>query len=545
MGTDGVSIVIPVRDGGDTLAGTVGSALLQNGVDVDVVIVDDGSRDETSTVASVLAFDPRVAVVTNTTGMGTARSLAQGAALARHRWTAFLPAGSQLRPDACRKALDAADREGAQVVRDPGEDGTLPDLSCPGRSPLAGTFASTALALDALGAVPASADGDGSLSLLALCLASDGVAHCPGLLDDKTAPSNPEGPAVPGFADACRHAADALAGASRVISRMDGWEGHRDDYTALAEALVAPLLGTVVAGEADGCASRRFKALVEAVPLPEVAAVAANLPRGSLEALVRSVACAARTSVRTPSHVVRAVVLCPPGLDDEAGRVAGALEDLAVRAVVADGGKLPPLGPGNRYLPRARALQRLLAEGGFDAVAVPASPDRRTLVDALVAFVTGVPTVVAVPSHGPRGVGGSALTALVSLATVAGTPDPQEAAAWSAATGRLVEATGAGSPQEQWSVLLDAVEGAACPAPPGAAGPLLALFDPRLNDAGPGSLPCSADERVALLEARVAALEARLAAARDEARSLREQLAGAGPLRGERAVPDFPPSDPS
>lgn len=543
METAGVSIVIPVRDGGDTLAGTVGSALLQDGVDVDVVIVDDGSTDETSTVAAVLAFDPRVAVVTNTTGAGTARTLAQGAALARHRWTAFLPAGSHLRPDACRKALDAAGRDGARVVRSAGEG---PGGPLGGRDELsiAGTFASTDLAVEALAAVPPTVDGDGSLSLLALCLASGGVTDCPDLLADKTPAPDGDEPAT-GFADACRRAADVLAGASRVISRMDGWDEHRDDYVALAEALLAPLLEAAAAGPADGCAARRFKALVDAVPLPEVAAVAAGLPRESLDALAGAVACSARTSVRAPAHVARALVVCPPGLEEEAASIAGALGDLAVETVVANGRQVPPTGPNGGYLPRARALQRLLTEGGFDAVAVASSPDRQTLVDAMVALACGTATMVAVPHRDRRLEDDGALAGLVSLATVAGTADPGDAAAWSKATGRLVEATGAGCAQERWSVLLDAVEAAAFPVPPRAAGPLLALFDPRLNDAGPGSLPCSADERVALLEAQVASLEARLAAARDEARALREQLAGAGPLRGERTVPDFPPGDPS
>lgn len=59
-----VSVVIPVYNYGRFLEDCVGSALGQPGVDVDVVVVDDSSTDDTREVAqSLAARDPRVRLV--------------------------------------------------------------------------------------------------------------------------------------------------------------------------------------------------------------------------------------------------------------------------------------------------------------------------------------------------------------------------------------------------------------------------------------------------------------------------------------------------
>ena len=60
-----VSIIVPAYNSGATLSRAVRSALAQDPYDLEVVIIDDGSRDETGEVgAAEVAADPRVRLIT-------------------------------------------------------------------------------------------------------------------------------------------------------------------------------------------------------------------------------------------------------------------------------------------------------------------------------------------------------------------------------------------------------------------------------------------------------------------------------------------------
>ena len=56
-----VSVLIPVFNGAKYLAATIESVLAQEGVDTEIIVVDDGSTDESVEVAR--AFEPRVRIV--------------------------------------------------------------------------------------------------------------------------------------------------------------------------------------------------------------------------------------------------------------------------------------------------------------------------------------------------------------------------------------------------------------------------------------------------------------------------------------------------
>ncbi|MGZ6792171.1 MAG: glycosyltransferase family 2 protein, partial [Mycobacteriales bacterium] len=71
-----VDVVVPVRDGGPLLQRAVDSVLAQEGVDVRVVVVDDGSTDG---APQRLAADPRLVVVANR-GRGIPDALETGVA---------------------------------------------------------------------------------------------------------------------------------------------------------------------------------------------------------------------------------------------------------------------------------------------------------------------------------------------------------------------------------------------------------------------------------------------------------------------------------
>lgn len=104
-----VSVVIPTYNRPELLRRAVDSALAQERVDVQVIVIDDGS-------AAALAPDglPAEVLVDRTTGPGgvaAARNL--GAARAGATWIAFLDDDDWWAPDHLHRLLGVADRSGA------------------------------------------------------------------------------------------------------------------------------------------------------------------------------------------------------------------------------------------------------------------------------------------------------------------------------------------------------------------------------------------------------------------------------------------------
>lgn len=84
--TDTVSVVIPTYNRGDLIAETIRSVLAQTVAPVEVIVVDDGSTDDTR--SAVAAFAPRVRYVAKQNG-GVSAARNHGAELATGRWLAF------------------------------------------------------------------------------------------------------------------------------------------------------------------------------------------------------------------------------------------------------------------------------------------------------------------------------------------------------------------------------------------------------------------------------------------------------------------------
>ncbi|MHB1568010.1 MAG: glycosyltransferase family 2 protein [Solirubrobacteraceae bacterium] len=88
-----VSVVMPVRDGAEHLEDAARSILSQTLTDLELVIVDDGSRDGTRDVMARLRDrDRRVTVVATSGRSGIAHALNEGCAAARGRYLARLDA---------------------------------------------------------------------------------------------------------------------------------------------------------------------------------------------------------------------------------------------------------------------------------------------------------------------------------------------------------------------------------------------------------------------------------------------------------------------
>ena len=96
-GTEGfsvtVSILTPVRNGAEVVGRAIRSVQAQTMADWEMILVDDGSEDDT--VAQILALaadDPRVHLLRHETGAGAAAARNSALAAARGRYVAFLDA---------------------------------------------------------------------------------------------------------------------------------------------------------------------------------------------------------------------------------------------------------------------------------------------------------------------------------------------------------------------------------------------------------------------------------------------------------------------
>ena len=105
-----VSVVIPVHDGERYVAAAVRSALDQQGVEVEVVVVDDASTDGTRAV--LRQFGGAVRVV-EATGRNAGKARNAGVRATRAEWIAFLDADDVWLPHKLRRQLDALTATGA------------------------------------------------------------------------------------------------------------------------------------------------------------------------------------------------------------------------------------------------------------------------------------------------------------------------------------------------------------------------------------------------------------------------------------------------
>jgi glycosyltransferase involved in cell wall biosynthesis len=106
-----VTVVVPTRDRVQLLRRTLASITAQRNVEVEVIIVDDGSEPSVARAVADLA-DARVRVLRNdrSGGVGAARN--QGAAAAKAPWLAFCDDDDLWAPDKLRGQLDAARTSG-------------------------------------------------------------------------------------------------------------------------------------------------------------------------------------------------------------------------------------------------------------------------------------------------------------------------------------------------------------------------------------------------------------------------------------------------
>lgn len=114
-----VSVVIAAYNAEPFLAGSVGSALAQEGVTLEMIIADDASPDGTVAAAEALAAaDPRVRVLRTETNGGPSAARNRAIAAARGEWVAVLDADDRFRPGRLAKMVAFGRERQADVVFD-------------------------------------------------------------------------------------------------------------------------------------------------------------------------------------------------------------------------------------------------------------------------------------------------------------------------------------------------------------------------------------------------------------------------------------------
>lgn len=115
---DSVSVVIPAYRAAKTIERAIGSALAQTSPPMEIIVVDDGSDDDTVDIATDLLSGAvhvkfQVLVQANT-GAGAARN--RGIAVATADYVAFLDADDEWLPEKLERSLECLHAENADMV---------------------------------------------------------------------------------------------------------------------------------------------------------------------------------------------------------------------------------------------------------------------------------------------------------------------------------------------------------------------------------------------------------------------------------------------
>jgi glycosyltransferase involved in cell wall biosynthesis len=116
-----ISIVLATYDRAATLPRAIDSVLRQTYADWELIIVDDGSRDETGELLSALR-DPRIRVCRHPVNRGVDAAKNTGFDHIRGEWFTTLDSDDEMMPEALVVLLACAERTGATAVACNGRD---------------------------------------------------------------------------------------------------------------------------------------------------------------------------------------------------------------------------------------------------------------------------------------------------------------------------------------------------------------------------------------------------------------------------------------
>jgi glycosyltransferase involved in cell wall biosynthesis len=108
-----VSVVIPCYNGSRFIGETLRAAIATVGVELEIVVVDDGSSDDSATIIrEMAATDPRVRMIQQpNSGVALARNVGIGASLRESRYVLFLDADDLVLPEAIARMMNRLDTD--------------------------------------------------------------------------------------------------------------------------------------------------------------------------------------------------------------------------------------------------------------------------------------------------------------------------------------------------------------------------------------------------------------------------------------------------
>lgn len=113
------TIAIPVFNSASTLERCIRSAMAQTRTDIEILVLDDCSTDNSAAIAQALAReDPRVVPLSVTPNRGKPHAMNQMTRRATGRWLAVLDADDAFHPERLERLIDAAEREGVEMAAD-------------------------------------------------------------------------------------------------------------------------------------------------------------------------------------------------------------------------------------------------------------------------------------------------------------------------------------------------------------------------------------------------------------------------------------------
>lgn len=110
-----VSVIIPALNGGEALAACVASLATSDTNDVQLILVDNGSDDDS--VARCSEILPNTIVIRNETNLGFAPACNQGARAANKDWLLFLNSDAEVGPHAIGRLVASANLLGAAILQ--------------------------------------------------------------------------------------------------------------------------------------------------------------------------------------------------------------------------------------------------------------------------------------------------------------------------------------------------------------------------------------------------------------------------------------------
>ncbi len=117
--TPRVTVAIPVYNSAATLERCIRSAMAQTLQDIEILVADDGSTDDSAALAEALAReDPRIAVLRLAPNAGKPRAMNAMVTAARGEWVAVLDADDAYRPQRLQRLVAAAEAAGVDMAAD-------------------------------------------------------------------------------------------------------------------------------------------------------------------------------------------------------------------------------------------------------------------------------------------------------------------------------------------------------------------------------------------------------------------------------------------